>query len=88
MRGFYELYPEFIETPFYITGESYAGKYIPLFAQTILNYNKEQLKEPAKIIIPMKGLLIGDPITAPVRQRVNMHIVANALNIVDEANME
>jgi carboxypeptidase C (cathepsin A) len=30
--GFYNLHPEFKSVPFFITGESYAGKYIPLFA--------------------------------------------------------
>jgi serine carboxypeptidase-like clade 2 len=37
---FYEKYPEFKTKDFLITGESYAGKYIPLFATHILNYNK------------------------------------------------
>jgi carboxypeptidase C (cathepsin A) len=39
MLGFYQLYPEYLNRPFYITGESYAGKYIPLFAYNIINYN-------------------------------------------------
>jgi carboxypeptidase C (cathepsin A) len=32
MLGFYEVHPDYLKVPFYITGESYAGKYIPIFA--------------------------------------------------------
>lgn len=36
---FYEMYPEMKTVDFHITGESYAGKYIPLFSKTILEAN-------------------------------------------------
>lgn len=32
MKGFYSQYPEFNGRKLYITGESYAGKYIPAMA--------------------------------------------------------
>jgi len=69
--GFYNVHPEFKTVPFYITGESYAGKYIPLFAKTIVNYNSGSV--PFKI--PLKGVIIGDPLTSPPLQRVTMPIV-------------
>lgn len=34
------MYPEYKTRKFYLTGESYGGKYIPLFATHIINYNK------------------------------------------------
>lgn len=43
MLGFLEKYPEFKTRKFYITGESYAGKYIPIFASHVLRYNKEHV---------------------------------------------
>lgn len=37
---FYDTYPEFKTRPLFLSGESYAGKYIPSFGTAILNYNK------------------------------------------------
>ena len=34
-----EIYPEFKASELYLTGESYAGIYVPLFAEQIVNYN-------------------------------------------------
>jgi len=40
LNEFYEMYPELKENKFYLTGESYAGKYLPLFTHDILESNK------------------------------------------------
>jgi carboxypeptidase C (cathepsin A) len=64
MIGFYAKHPEFKTVPFYLTGESYAGKYIPIMAKTILEYNAKQTG-PSDFKIPLKGLIIGDPLTSP-----------------------
>ena len=32
-----DLHPEYSTQPFYVFGESYAGKYVPWLAHTILN---------------------------------------------------
>lgn len=37
--AFYMKYPEFKTRHFLITGESYAGKYIPIFGHHVLLYN-------------------------------------------------
>ena len=37
--AFYTAFPELYSSPLYITGESYAGVYVPTLAQAILNYN-------------------------------------------------
>lgn len=60
-----------------MTGESYAGKYIPRFSWELLNDD----------FFNLKASLIGDPYTAPLTQRTHMHIVPEALNILDESNM-
>lgn len=39
MYQFYELYPQFQKVPLYITGESYAGKYVPAFSYAIHQAN-------------------------------------------------
>jgi carboxypeptidase C (cathepsin A) len=37
---FYGMYPEYANRDLYLTGESYAGKYLPLFTHDILEHNK------------------------------------------------
>jgi len=32
LRGFYEKYPEYMQNDLYLTGESFAGHYIPAIA--------------------------------------------------------
>lgn len=60
LLSFYEKFPELKSKDLYISGESYAGVYIPFFADKILNYNL-QSKEEDKINI--KGVLIGNGVT-------------------------
>ena len=80
MIAFYNKYPEFQSTPFYLTGESYAGKYIPQFARRIIDYNNAN--PPFKI--PLVSCLIGDPFTSPIQQRTHMYVIAKGLDIVDK----
>lgn len=68
---FYEKYPELKENEFYLTGESYAGKYLPLFTHDILERNKNL--GPSDIFIPLEFTLIIDPYPAPATQRTRMH---------------
>jgi len=60
-----------------MTGESYAGKYIPRFSWALHENGGFNLQ----------ASLVGDPYTAPLTQRTHMHIVPEALNILDDSNM-
>lgn len=54
-------FPEFMDRDIYLTGESYAGIYIPTLAREIINYNanaKEGDFQPK-----LKGVLIGNGCT-------------------------
>ncbi|KAF1897494.1 hypothetical protein Lal_00035200 [Lupinus albus] len=53
-----ERFPEYKDRDFYISGESYAGHYVPQLAHTILQLNKKA----AKTIINLKGILIGNAV--------------------------
>lgn len=57
MKGFYECHPELTKNPLYITGESYAGRYIP-FIWKWFNIGG----------IDVKGLAIGNGIWDPFIQ--------------------
>uniref|UniRef100_A0A0A9XJC2 Carboxypeptidase n=2 Tax=Lygus hesperus TaxID=30085 RepID=A0A0A9XJC2_LYGHE len=57
---FYQLFPELQSHEFFITGESYAGKYIPALAYTIHNNNPT-----ASLKIKLKGMAIGNGVIDP-----------------------
>ncbi|XP_021047095.1 probable serine carboxypeptidase CPVL isoform X2 [Mus pahari] len=57
---FFKLFPEYAKNDFYVTGESYAGKYVPALAYYIHSLNPKQ-----KFKIHLKGIAIGDAYTDP-----------------------
>lgn len=65
LQGFLMQYPQFQTVPFYITGESYAGHYIPSVATRILAGN-EVGGEP--IIINLDAIAIGNGLVNPAVQ--------------------
>lgn len=85
MDSLYDLYPQFAGRDLYITGESYAGKYIPRFSWAL--FEDEQTTQEGVKKFNLKSSLIGDPYTVPMTQRTEMHLVPEALNILDDSNM-
>ncbi|KAJ9176109.1 hypothetical protein P3X46_011456 [Hevea brasiliensis] len=55
----FELYPEFINNPFYISGESYAGIYVPTLAFEVV----QGIKAGVQPILNLKGYLVGNGVT-------------------------
>ncbi|KAI0337935.1 alpha/beta-hydrolase [Trametopsis cervina] len=51
LRNFYTVFPEYSTLDTYLGGESYAGQYIPYFANAILN---------SDLGLPLKGIAIGN----------------------------
>ncbi|KAJ3190137.1 hypothetical protein HDU85_000428 [Gaertneriomyces sp. JEL0708] len=66
LDDFYKQFPKLKKSPLYIAGESYAGKYVPHFAEEIHKYNINQ--RGVHDTIPLKGLAIGDGLTDPISQ--------------------
>jgi len=64
---FFELFPALRKNPFYVTGESYAGKYVPACAYTIHTRNQAA---PAARKINLQGIAIGDGAFDPPNQFV------------------
>jgi len=56
---FRDKFPELAGNPFYVSGESYGGHYVPLLTWTILNENKK----PNAFKINLAGMLVGNPWT-------------------------
>ncbi|XXG40264.1 hypothetical protein AAC387_Pa01g1027 [Persea americana] len=53
-----EEFPQYKYSDFYLTGESYAGHYIPQLAALILEHNKNTNIEPIKL----KAIALGNPL--------------------------
>jgi len=58
LKQFYKMYPQFAANPFWITGESYAGVYIPSLSSLVLD---GILKKT--FVIPFKGVMVGNGVT-------------------------
>merc|ERR1712029_152470 len=57
---FFKQFPEYAEQPFHISGESYAGHYIPVFASEILSHKKRNIN--------LRSVLIGNGLTDGLTQ--------------------
>ncbi|KAF9108067.1 hypothetical protein BGX27_008495 [Mortierella sp. AM989] len=80
---FYQRYPEVQKSDLYLTGESYAGKYVPALAYGIMESNKGRRHNhdedsdsdgdnsdmaDNQIIFPLKGIALGNSLTDPITQ--------------------
>uniref|UniRef100_M4CE13 Carboxypeptidase n=1 Tax=Brassica campestris TaxID=3711 RepID=M4CE13_BRACM len=61
LQVFFKEHPQLVRNDFYITGESYAGHYIPALASRIHTGNKNNEGIPIKL----KGIAIGNGLTNP-----------------------
>ncbi|KAJ3682751.1 hypothetical protein LUZ60_012978 [Juncus effusus] len=61
LQAFFTEHPQFLDNEFYITGESYAGHYIPAFASRVHQGNKNN----EGLYINLKGFAIGNGLTDP-----------------------
>ncbi|XP_057860588.2 serine carboxypeptidase-like 50 [Cryptomeria japonica] len=77
LQAFYDLNPLFKSRPFFVTGESYAGKYVPSLAY----YMVEQLEKGG--FLRIDGAAIGNGFTHPVVQVQAHASVAYAVGLID-----
>ncbi|CAG9767350.1 unnamed protein product [Ceutorhynchus assimilis] len=60
---FFTLFPELQKLPFYVSGESYGGKYVPAISYTI-----HQRNPSADLKINLQGVIIGNGLSDPLHQ--------------------
>ncbi|KAI3520557.1 hypothetical protein L1887_10006 [Cichorium endivia] len=82
LQAFYKAHPDYINNDFYITGESYAGHYIPSFASRINQGNKNK----EGIHINLKGFAIGNGLTDPGIQYQAYTDYALANNLISKSD--
>ncbi|KAJ0979464.1 hypothetical protein J5N97_014938 [Dioscorea zingiberensis] len=81
LQAFFEAHPKFLKNEFYITGESYAGHYIPAVTERVHRGNKE--KEGLQI--NLKGFAIGNGLTNPSIQYGAYADYAYSMGLIGEA---
>nr|GEW84108.1 serine carboxypeptidase II-2 [Tanacetum cinerariifolium] len=64
-----ERFPQYKGRDFYMTGESYAGHYVPQLSQVIVRYNKENTGSP----INLKGYLVGNALTDEYHDHLGLY---------------
>ena len=67
-RFFFEKFPALAANDFFVTGESYAGVYVPTLARAILERNERMLNDTSRLI-PLAGVAVGDPCTDNAAQK-------------------
>lgn len=73
LLDFFRKFPELRKNKLYLTGESYAGVYVPTLAQQIVDHNSDATSEDEKI--PLVGIATGDPCTDNKSQENSMSML-------------
>ena len=72
LNNFFKEFPEFSKNDFWLTGESYAGVYIPTLANQILDGSNENLKNT------FQGFMLGNPVIhCPVWVQESSTVIVN-----------
>ncbi|CEP00722.1 hypothetical protein PBRA_001776 [Plasmodiophora brassicae] len=84
LDGWFRQHPQYLKVDLYITGESYAGKFIPEISYRILECNRGRSwpLTPA-LHVNLKGIAIGGPWVDPLTQIPAYTSYAFALGLLD-----
>ncbi|KAL0491625.1 cathepsin A [Acrasis kona] len=82
LLNFFKKYPQFVKNPFFVSGESYAGHYVPVCTSRIL----EGIKLGRDVPINLQGFLVGNGVTDQESDQnsVPTYIYHHALTSQDE----
>ncbi|XP_059314690.1 serine carboxypeptidase-like [Lycium ferocissimum] len=84
LQAFFKAHPDYANNDFYITGESYAGHYIPAFASRVHQGNKNKEGIP----INLKGFAIGNGLTNPDIQYKAYTDYALDMKLIDQTDYD
>ncbi|XP_044505276.1 serine carboxypeptidase-like [Mangifera indica] len=84
LQAFFKEHPQYATNDFFITGESYAGHYIPAFAARVHRGNKAK----EGIHINLKGFAIGNGLTNPEVQYKAYPDYALNMKLINQSNYE
>ena len=59
----YEKFPEFKTNDLYVSGESYAGIYVPFLCNAIYDHNEANVNDDDAFKPPLKGFMVGNGVT-------------------------
>ncbi|RTE82521.1 hypothetical protein BHE90_002971 [Fusarium euwallaceae] len=77
IRLLYEAFPHLANLDLHLSGESYAGRYVPTIADAILDYNEFFVAGGnISMAIPLRSLMIGNPWLNPAIQMPALYDVS------------
>ena len=88
LEGFFSLHNEYANNPFYVFGESYAGKYVPWLAKTILSQGLIDKSILYNSSLHINGIGLGDGWVSPVLQTPTNHQYLYKMNRISLAEKE
>ena len=80
LKQFYQIFSEYRDNELYISGESYAGKYVPA-----LGYKLMQMANESKI--NFKGVAIGNGLTDPINH-LDGFVYLKSTGLIDEKQQD
>ncbi|KAL8558528.1 hypothetical protein ACOMHN_038852 [Nucella lapillus] len=80
LEQFFQIYTEYQQNEFYVTGESYAGKYVPAISYKIHTENQGS----PKVRINFKGMAIGDGLCDPITMMPKYADFMFNIGLIDE----
>ncbi|GFR47312.1 hypothetical protein Agub_g8999 [Astrephomene gubernaculifera] len=66
LEGLTHRYPELSSAPFFISGESYGGVFVPLLARELLRVNRRRERQGRRALVNLEGYAVGNPVTDDV----------------------
>lgn len=84
LQAFFQAHPEFARNEFFVTGESYAGHYVPAVTSRIHKGNKAN----EGLLINLKGFAIGNGLTNPEIQYAAYTDFALEMGLIEEIDYQ